>query len=313
MPVHQSASSLFSDPGGFIRRAVSEFLEIYRPGMPAREWAQFVQQHMGSYQLKDFKLLGPGPHARIADRVVQLTQHGPALTAEEALTDEVSDEIEWYTAQEPGVVVPEHYFDEGLGGADSGRVISLAELQPKVQSMLPAIPVTMGALATILRTVGSSVPGMGSVVRKVFTGRLAQAIGGWELFDWLTPGVDLPSAGDIPPALWDLFGGMEGGREENLGLMSIEGANWAFKEHGPVVRSWTANFTPFVMFMDGYQAAQKKNGAWTFWKAKKPLVYVPGGPMSRKTARRLASLYTRERNRAKKDFGLVNKRTGSGS
>jgi hypothetical protein len=67
------------------------------------------------------------------------------------------------------------------------------------------------------------------------------------------------------------------------------------------------------MFMDGYQAAQKKNGAWTFWKAKKPLVYVPGGPMSRKTARRLASLYQRERNRAKKDFNLVNKRTGSGS
>jgi len=300
------AAARVVDPGGFIRRAVSELLQVNRVAVGERDWGGFLQEHVESYQMKDHRLLDPAQERQIANRVIELSHA-------DALADEMADEIEWYASQEPGVEMPEHYFDEGLGGADSGRVISMAELQPHVQSMLPAIPVTMGALAMILRTVGSSVPGMGSVVRKVLTGRLAQAVGGWELFDWLTPGVDLPSAGDIPPALWDLFGGMEGGREGNFGLMSVEGVNWAFKEHGPVVREWVANFTPFVMFMDGYQAAQKKNGAWTFWKAKKPLVYVPGGPMSRKTARRLASLYTRERNRAKKDFGLVNKRTGSGS
>jgi len=226
------------------------------------------------------------------------------------------DEIDANVSQEPSVGgeehMPEHYFEGEFGEGDSGRVISMEELRPHVQTLLPAIPVTAGALAVILRAVGSAV-GSGSVVRKVLFGRLAQAVGGWELFDWLTPGVDLPSAGDIPPALWELFGASPGGVDHGGGLMGADGLSWASKEHGPVVRTWVANFTPFVMFMDGYQAAQKKTGAWTFWKAKKPLVYVPGGPMSRKTARRLASLYQRERNRAKKDFGLVNKRTGSGS
>jgi hypothetical protein len=66
------------------------------------------------------------------------------------------------------------------------------------------------------------------------------------------------------------------------------------------------------MFMDGYMAAQKKNGVWKFWKPKKPIVLVPGGPMSRKNARRLATIYNNEKKRAKKDFNLVDSRQGQG-
>jgi hypothetical protein len=65
--------------------------------------------------------------------------------------------------------------------------------------------------------------------------------------------------------------------------------------------------------MDGWQAAQKRNGTWKFWKPKKPVVYVPGGPMSKKNARRLASIYNAEKKRAKKEFNLVDSRQGQGA
>ena len=65
--------------------------------------------------------------------------------------------------------------------------------------------------------------------------------------------------------------------------------------------------------MDGWQAAQKRNGTWKFWKPKKPVVYVPGGPMSKKNARRLASIYNAEKKRAKKEFNLVDSRQGQGT
>jgi hypothetical protein len=197
----------------------------------------------------------------------------------------------------------------GMGSIDDGRVHTMAELQPRIQAMFPALMINPGALAVVLKTVGQAT-GANNIVR-VIGGKAGRLLGGWELFDIFTPG-DQPSPGDVPRALWDMFGAMEGGREGNFGRMGVEGVSWAYKEHGPVVREWVANGTPFVMFMDGWQAAQKKNGSWKFWKAKKPLVYVPGGPMSRKTARRLASLYQAERKRAKKDFNLVDAKTRKG-
>jgi len=90
------------------------------------------------------------------------------------------------------------------------------------------------------------------------------------------------------------------------------GGDFATRQHGAVVKEWMANDTPFVMFMDGWMAARKANGSWKFWKPKKPLVYVPGGPMSRRTARRMATIFTNEKRRAKKDFNLVDSRQGQG-
>ena len=190
----------------------------------------------------------------------------------------------------------------GMGSIPTGRVYTMAELQPRVQAMFPALMINPGALAVVLKTVGQAT-GATNIVR-VVGGKAARLLGGWELFDIFTPG-DQPSPGDVPAAVWDLFGGPGGGRSADLG--------WATAQHGPVVKEWIANGTEFVLFMDGWQAAQKRTGAWKFWKAKKPLVYVPGGPMSRKTARRLASLYRQERSRAKKDFNLVDPRTRKGS
>jgi len=85
---------------------------------------------------------------------------------------------------------------------------------------------------------------------------------------------------------------------------------WATAQHGPVVKEWFANGTPFVMFADGWQAAQRRNGVWKFWKPKKPIVVVPGGPLSRKNTRKLATLYANAKKQAKKDFGLVDSRQG---
>ena len=58
-------------------------------------------------------------------------------------------------------------------------------------------------------------------------------------------------------------------------------------------------------------AARKSTGAWKFWKPKKPVVYVPGGNNSRAQMRKLARIYKMSRDQAKKDFGLVDKRTSS--
>lgn len=159
--------------------------------------------------------------------------------------------------------------------------------------------------------------------------RLWKGIIGAEAIDLLTPGFDLPSPSDLPGAIaeipgatWDLvktmvdIGGRvgsqffgPGGRDASkirVGVAGIwAGMEWAEAQHGPVVSTWEANGVPFVQFMDGWQAAQKLTGAWKFWKPKKPVVYVPGGPMSRRTAIRMAGIYKRARNDAKKTFNLV--------
>ena len=113
---------------------------------------------------------------------------------------------------------------------------------------------------------------------------------------------DLPTISDLP----EVFSGGDNSSEIFPMGADVSVANWATSQHGPVVKTWMANGTPFVMFMDGYEAARRKNGTWHFWKPKKPLVYVPGGPMSRKTARRLATIYESEKKKAKATFNLIN-------
>jgi len=298
-----------------VRQAITEEFPPGRPQrMGALEWFQLLKKHVDSYLARDGMLFDHAQEERIAVRVQELSTGTGGVLVDDGTIDELElEEVEEHELRlqqmTTGVTMTEGFDGEffgpgytasgGIPSVPQGRVFTMAELQPHVQSMLPAVSIGAGALAVVLRSVGSAVGSTGNVVRKVLGGRLGLALGGWELFDLATPG-DLPSPLDIPQALWDLFTGA-GGRSGDLG--------WATAQHGPVVKEWIANGTPFVLFMDGWQAAQKRTGAWKFWKAKKPLVYVPGGPMSRKTARRLASLYIQERNRAKKDFGLVNPRT----
>jgi hypothetical protein len=127
------------------------------------------------------------------------------------------------------------------------------------------------------------------------------------LADTFLPDVDIPFVPSFP---------LPGAGDGNGVLIPGAGGDpvdFAIAQHGPVVKSWVANGTPFYLFMDGWQAAQKRNGTWKFWKPKKPIVYVPGGPMSKRNARRLASIYNMEKKRAKKEFNLVDSRQGQGA
>jgi len=124
--------------------------------------------------------------------------------------------------------------------------------------------------------------------------------------DTFTPDLDIPFIPSFPlPGLFDGNG--------TAAPAGGDQVDFAIAQHGPVVKSWVANGTPFYLFMDGWQAAQKRNGTWKFWKPKKPIVYVPGGPMSKRNARRLASIYNMEKKRAKKEFNLVDSRQGQGA
>jgi len=177
--------------------------------------------------------------------------------------------------------------------------------------------------AGVLQRAPALLPVLGMAVARGVTSfrmsRLGRILFGAEVLDLLTPDIDLPSPSDIPQVALELAktlfidipgvllspGALRGGGSFPGG---IDG-QWAMAQHGSVVREWDANGVPFVQFMDGYLAAQKKNGSWKFWKPKKPVVYVPGGPMSRRQASRMATLYQAERKRVKKTFDLVDRKS----
>jgi hypothetical protein len=174
-------------------------------------------------------------------------------------------------------------------------------------------PAVIGALGALGRI--ASGLGLGGVFRWAKNNPF-KAILGAEGIDLSTPGIDLPSPSDIPGVIAELGkGGLDLVKDlvvipprilsQFFGLGGDDGMSWATLQHGPVVNSWEANGVPFVQFADGWQAARKLTGVWSFWKPKKPVVYVPGGPMSRKVAQRMAKIYQRERKNAKKTFNLV--------
>jgi len=151
----------------------------------------------------------------------------------------------------------------------------------------------------------AAVRARGGAIAAVLAAYLATVLADTFIID-----ADIPFVPSIP-GLGSKIPGDGALGEHHPGLMFGAG-DVVTAQHGAVVKEWWANDTPFVMFMDGWMAARKANGSWKFWKPKKPLVYVPGGPMSRRTARRMATLYTNEKRRAKKDFNLVDSRQGQG-
>lgn len=199
----------------------------------------------------------------------------------------------------------------GLGGAAPqalpfvGGVLALSAL-------LPLLPES--ARNALLGLLGGAGVVRGATLGKAAILRLATGRFSWLVpilsavligFDSITADIDIPFVPSIPgfPQIGGSSDVPDIPHEFNNGARNF--AQQAVNQHGPVVKTWVANGTPFVMFADGWMTAQRANGTWHFWKPKKPVVYVPGGPMSRKTARRMASIYNRERKRAKKDFNLV--------
>ena len=190
-----------------------------------------------------------------------------------------------------------------------------------------ALIIGPGALAA-MRLLGPWLAARGQSTVFAIKNNPLKALLGVESVDFLTPGIDLPSPSDLPGAIasipssaWnaikaifavpsniiDEFVG--GGGSAVAVFDQTTPLGWAQAQHGPVVKEWVANGVPFVEFMDGWLAARKNTGAWTFWKPKKPVVYVPGGNNSRSQMRKLARIYKMARDHAKKDFGLVDKRT----
>jgi len=222
-------------------------------------------------------------------------------------------------------VVTGTFGDPHYGTAMTGRpVIDLND--PIMGAFLGAgvLPL-IGLIGGLLMSVGRPLIlplAKNSVVRK-----LAIAAGWGELIDIATPGVDLPSVSDIPGALattsnatWgvvnsiidlprDIFGQFFGfgGDAPRMVPEDTEG-------HGPIVKMWRApepDGVPFVLTQQGWIGARRLNGTWTWYKPKKPMVITPGIPLDARQARKLALIYKREKRKAAKVFGLVERKPKS--
>jgi len=191
----------------------------------------------------------------------------------------------------------------------------LAPLAISVLGILPLVRMIGGFLQSRFRS--SIVP--------LSSSKVVQVGAGVESVDLVTPGVDIPSPSDIPPGAWlaikeifDLpvevtrhfFPGAFGGNGNGIVVPSdTEG-------HGPIVKTWRApepDGVPFVLTQQGWIGAMRKNGTWTFYKPKRPMVITPGIPLDARQARKLALIYKRERKKAAKVFGLVERKPAGGS
>jgi predicted RNA binding protein YcfA (HicA-like mRNA interferase family) len=147
---------------------------------------------------------------------------------------------------------------------------------------------------------------------------------GAEAIDLFTPEIDLPSPSDIPGALVSVSAGTWRAIRELIDIPLDVLGNFGFSipglgggglvvetdpmsPYGPIVKRWTAGVTPFVLTQFGWIGARKKSGVWSWYKPKKPLVVVPGHPPDARTARKLATIWKRERKQAKKIFDLVDR------
>ena len=191
----------------------------------------------------------------------------------------------------------------GAQGEYAGGYLTLDQVQES-SALAALLPIILGA-AAVARVAGAT------VLRFATNWRV---LAGAEGIDLSTPGIDLPSPSDVPGAMLEIartifidvpgqfigFGGGGGGGFPGGVLASM---------HGPAVKEWT---TPggyrHWLFQDGWTAHERKNGTIRWYKPKKPIVYVPGGPLSRRAAYRLAKLYKQTRDDAKKTFNLVDRK-----
>jgi len=197
-------------------------------------------------------------------------------------------------------------------------------LDPRIANLVLPLPGgTMGLVGGLMRSLGR-----GSVVplaRGSLALKASLAAGFSELVDLFTPGIDLPSPSDIPGALatipanvWnqittivdlprDIFGQFFGFGGGDVIPEDTEG-------HGPIVKTWRApepDGVPFVLTQQGWIGARRLNGTWSWYKPKKPMVITPGIPLDARQARKLALIYKREKRKAAKVFGLVERKPKS--
>ena len=195
----------------------------------------------------------------------------------------------------------------GLGAAAAAGV-SLSTIWAWTPGTMKALIISvLGAAGAVRGAQFAKATLLGALRTRGAAGIAAASFLSAVLADTFLVDIDLPFVPSIP------LPGSPNGAVPGLSAVTGGAIDFAVAQHGPVVKSWVANGTPFYLFMDGWQAAQRANGTWKFWKPKKPVVYVPGGPMSKKNARRLASIYNAEKKRAKKEFNLVDSRQGQGT
>jgi hypothetical protein len=215
--------------------------------------------------------------------------------------------------------------DPHFGTAMTGRpIIDLNDPIMGAFLGLGVLPL-MGLIGGMLLSLGR--PLVLPLAKNSLVRKLAMAAGMGELLDISTPSIDLPSVSDIPGALatipantWevvnsivdlprDIFGQFFGfgGDAPRFVPEDTEG-------HGPIVKMWRApepDGVPFVLTQQGWIGARRLNGTWSWYKPKKPMVITPGIPLDARQARKLALIYKREKRKAAKVFGLVERKPKS--
>ena len=164
------------------------------------------------------------------------------------------------------------FYGEGVGGT----------LAPS-QSMLPAVPMVAGAAVVV--TLAMLVARYGTLIGTgVWTALRGLGVAGrvqWSrLPGWLKTALAFLGISEGGELILE-------GLDDGVDLLPLPGWPWggggapdhpAAQLHGGVVKSWrpTGNLW-MARYADGYMGAQRKDGTWTTWKPKKPIVIFTNG------------------------------------
>ena len=91
----------------------------------------------------------------------------------------------------------------------------------------------------------------------------------------------------------------------------VPGGGGSVSHPSPVVKEWTANGTPFVRMQNGMLGARKKDGVWTYWRPKKPIVIYASGATSLKNLLRADNAADKQLKRLEKAIRRRNPRQRS--
>ena len=170
--------------------------------------------------------------------------------------------------------------DNGDSGVDFtgllGPPLSVLAFQQRAnEAGLFAIAGLVPLIAAAFRAVG--VP----AVRWGTSTRLGQLLVGSEVADILTPGIDLPSPSDVPPAALAVASRTGATMVDVLDVLLGPAINFGGPggppNGGVVMKQWVANGRPFFLMEDGWTWVQKLDGSWKKYRQPKPVVLMPNG------------------------------------
>ena len=161
-------------------------------------------------------------------------------------------------------------------------------------SINPALPVIAGLIVVTLAMLRNSMGWIAGTAVYAFL-RTIMAVGGritagaWSAMpSWVKAGLALVGieegaefilSGDTDLDPGDALGSIVGGLGSLFGGGGGAPSSPTHALHGGVAKSWKNDMTGLwgVKYADGWMGAQRKDGTWTVWKPKKPVVIFPGG------------------------------------